>query len=305
MVASTRLYPARAPAAFPRPALASPTLAVSSLRCADHDMVDCRYQVAWSINPHMSVGSVDFGRASVQHAIFIAALESAGATIHRLPFVHGAYDSVFIKDPALLLARGGRKRAVLANFAHPERKSERFARATTLAERGYQIIGETAGPTWEGGDVVMLPRGDGMFLGHGQRTERSAAAWLERHTDIPVYPLELTTPELYHLDMALSILPDGTALVCPWALTPAALRTLSTTPSILQVIPVHRELAVEFGLNLVAVNDTVVIGASESRITAIVASLGYRAIEVPLGEFHLAGGSAACLVATVHAEPVE
>ncbi len=308
MVASPRFYASRAPALSrptPAPALASPTLAVSALQCADHDLIDCRYQVAWSINPHMAIGSVDFGRASVQHAIFVAALESAGATIHRLPFVHGAYDSVFLKDPALLLSRAGRTRAVLANFAHPERRAERAARAITLAERGYEIVGDNGGPTWEGGDVVMLPNGDGMFLGHGLRSERAAAAWLERHTDVPVYPLELTTPELYHLDMALSILPDGTALVCPWAFTPAALRTLSTTPSIHQVIPVRRALALEFGLNLVSVNDTVVIGTSESQVTAIVASLGYRTIEVPLTEFHLAGGSAACLVATLHPAPVE
>ena len=290
----------------PAAALGRPTFAVSAVHCDDHEPGDeCRYQVAWSINPHMSIGSVDFARAAAEHGHLVAALEAIGAVVQRLPFVHGAYDSVFVKDPALLLARSNRKRAVLANFAHPERQAERYARATTLAERGYEIVGEAAGPTWEGGDVVMLPTGDGMFLGHGLRSERAAATWLERHASLPVYPLELTTSELYHLDMALSVLPDGTALVCPWALTPSALRTLSTTPSIRQVIPVDRALALEFGLNLVTINDTVVIGTSESRVTAIVASLGYRTIEVPLGEFHLAGGSAACLVATVHPDPVE
>jgi N-dimethylarginine dimethylaminohydrolase len=314
MVTQSGLYPTVRPfeATLPRPARVpahgSPTLAVSVLHCADHDAhaapTECRYQVAWTINPHMAIGSVDFTRASVQHAVFIAALETAGATLVRLPFVHGAYDSVFLKDPALLLARAGRKRALLANFRHRERQCEREARASALADQGFDIVVDPNAPTWEGGDVVMFPSGAGMCLGHGMRTDRAAAAWLERHAAIPVNPLELTTPELYHLDMALSILPDGTALVCPWAITPAALRTLERIPAIRRVIAIRREHALEFGLNLVTVGDTVVIGTSDSPIAPLVASLGYRAVTVPLDEFHLAGGSAACLVSTLHPDPV-
>jgi N-dimethylarginine dimethylaminohydrolase len=149
----------------------------------------------------------------------------------------------------------------------------------------------------------MLPGGDGLFLGHGMRSERAAAGWLEHHVGIPVWPLELRDPHLYHLDMALSILPDGTALVCPWALTRGALSTLARVSRGHAVIPVRRESALAFGLNLVAIGDTIVLGAGEPHVEALLRALGYRCVVVPLAQFHRAGGSGACLVASVHHEP--
>ena len=283
---------------------AAPTLAVSALACTDHDVEDdCRYQVAWAINPHMAIGAVDFRAAAVQHAAFMAALEAAGARVIRLPFVHGAYDSVFTKDSALLLARRGVKRALLARLRYPERQREQTARAMFYDRHGYDVVCEAAGPSWEGGDVVMLPSGRGMLLGHGPRSRREATAWLERHAEVPVWPLGLRDPHLYHLDMALTVLPEGTALVCAEALTEDALRVLERAPGIHQVIKVPRAAALAFGLNLVPVGDTVVCGARVPGIEAVLTELGFGCQVAPLDQFHLAGGSAACLVATVHPDP--
>jgi len=64
----------------------------------------------------MEVGSVDFVAAVAEHAAYIQALEKAGATIVMLPFVHGAYDSVFAKDSALVVERRGVRRALLARL---------------------------------------------------------------------------------------------------------------------------------------------------------------------------------------------
>ena len=287
-------------------ALPRPTLAISAIECADHAHDDrCRYQVAWSINPHMSVGAVDYARASAQHQVLVAVLDAAGAKLEALPFVHAAYDSVFVKDPALLLSRRGQRRAVLARFRHPERTAERTARALTSARQGFEVVSDDHGPVWEGGDVVMMPNSAAMFLGTGLRTELDAAAWLERHAGVQVWPLELTDPHLYHLDMALAILPDGTGLVCPAALTPPSLRKVEEVLGSRKVIHVSREIALDFSLNLIAVGDTVVLGARDHRLAKLVTSLGYRCVVVPLGQFHLAGGSAACLVASVHRDPHE
>lgn len=284
--------------------LTLPTLAVSAVQCTSHAPEEaCRYQVAWSINPHMEIGTVDFATAARQHARFVAALEGAGVRVVRLPFVHGAYDSVFLKDPALLLERRGRTHALLARARHAERERERVERARAYAAHGFEVVADDRGVTWEGGDVVMLPAGDGMFLGYGMRSRREAAAWLERHAGIPVWPLELCDPHLYHLDMALALLPDGTALVCPSALTAEALRTLDRARGIRRVVRVTREIAVGFGLNVVAVGDTLVFGAYHASLDALARSLGYRCVVVPLDQFHLAGGSAACLVSTVHRDP--
>ncbi len=287
-------------------ALARPALAISALGCTDHHAGEaCRYQVAWSINPHMAIGAVELSQAAVEHAAFAAALEATGALLMRLPFVHGAYDSVFVKDPALLLMRHGRRRALLARFRHRERGPERLARAHAYARHGYEIVGDDHGPHWEGGDVVMLPSGAGLLLGHGFRTDRAASDWLERHANVPVWPLELCDPRLYHLDMAVAMLPDGTALVCPRALTPHALRTLEQVPGVRRLIEVGEASALGFALNLVALGTTIVLGAHDREVEATVRALGYRCVVVPLRQFHLAGGSAACLVAAVHHAPLD
>lgn len=285
-------------------ALARPTIAVSAVQCAeDHGEDECRYRVAWSINPRMAIGAVEFAEAAAQHGAFVAALEAAGAAIVQLPFVHGAYDSVFVKDAALLLARRGRVRALLARLRHPERQPERLERARSYAQHGFEIAGDDHGPSWEGGDVVMLPSGEGMFFGYGWRSRLEAGPWLERHAGVPVWPLELCDPSFYHLDMALAVLPDGTALVYPAALTPGSLRIIEQVRGVRRVIRVSREAALSFALNLVPIGDTVVLGGREPCIEALVSALGYRVVVAPVDQFHLAGGSAACLVATVHRDP--
>lgn len=282
-------------------ALARPTFAISALQCDDHPHArECRYQVAWSINPHMDIGAVDFERAAAEHAAFASALAATGAQLLELPFVHGAYDSVFVKDPALLLVRRGRNKALLARFRHAERRQERTARARFYEEQGYEVTADDRGPTWEGGDVVMLPSGDGLFLGHGFRSQFAAASWLERHVGVPVWPLELSDPRLYHLDMVLAILPDGTGLVCAEGLTARSLGVLEQVRGVRRLIRVSPDSALRFALNLVAVGDTIVLGSHDPPVEAIVKALGYRCVVVPLRQFHLAGGSAACLVANVH-----
>ena len=282
----------------------SPTVLVSAIACTDHDLdQQCRYQVAWSINPHMAIGSVEFASAARQHAAYKRALAAAGAEVIELPFVHGAYDSVFSKDTALLLRRRGQRRALLARPRFPERQREQTARRDLLEHHGFDVVCDPSGPSWEGGDLVMLPSGRGMFLGHGLRSGPSAARWLERSAGLPVVTLELRDPLLYHLDMALAVLPDGTALVCEAALTDDSMHRLERAQGITQVITVPRADAIAFGLNFVTIGRTVVLGSRASSVAQIIRSRGYVVKVVALDQFHLAGGSAACLVAMLHPDP--
>jgi phenylacetate-CoA ligase len=278
-------------------------LVVSDVACHAHPPVEeCRYRIAWKINPHMKIGASDFMRASMQHAALVEALSRAGAIVTVVPFVHGAYDSVFAKDSGLMLSRGGVRRALLARHRYPERTCEHDARASAYERLGYEVITPPSTITWEGGDVVTLPSEAGMLLGYGARSNREAAVWIEEHAGVPVTPLALTDPDLFHLDTALAVLPDGTAIVCEHALTDDSMHALVRTRGIRHVVTVPRADAVAFGLNLVAVNGTILAGARVSRVQAIVESRGFDYRVVPLDQFHLAGGSAACLVSAVHGE---
>src|SRR5262249_38766310 len=161
----------------------------------------------------------------------------------------------------LLTERAGRRCALLARPRYAERERELAARAECLRIHGYELIADTAAPRWEGGDTVALPDRRAMFLGHGFRSELGAARWLERHVGVPVIPLELVDDHLYHLDTALAVLPDGTALACRSALTPEAMRTIERAPGIRDVHEVSRADALAFGLNVLVVDDAVIASA--------------------------------------------
>ncbi|MBA3541072.1 MAG: hypothetical protein H0T79_15785 [Deltaproteobacteria bacterium] len=154
--------------------------------------IDCTYQVAWSINPHMVVESVD--RAALeQHVALVRTVRDLGARVDTMPFVHGAFDSVFAKDNALYAQRHA-THALLAQLRYPERQAEQAVRRRDLLRDGM-IIQEHA--AFEGGDVLQVP-GRCAFLGHGFRSSRSAARAIERFLGLPVVPLELVDPALYH-----------------------------------------------------------------------------------------------------------
>ncbi|CAN5857146.1 hypothetical protein BH11MYX4_BH11MYX4_45730 [soil metagenome] len=150
----------------------------------------------------------------------------------------------------------------------------------------------------------MLPGGRGAFLGHGFRSQQRASDDVERFLDREVTCLELRDPRLYHLDMALSVLDDGTALLCDEALTQASCRAVEAHPDIHAIIHVPFDEALQFGVNLVQVADTIVWGAHALATTRALSERGYRVQHLALDQFHRAGGSAACLVSRVHRQDV-
>lgn len=273
---------------------------VSKVRCGSCDRPggDCEFRVAWAINPHMEIGSVRAEWAEGQHRSFVRTLERVGAQVEALPFVHGAFDSVFAKDNAVLVERGGSFAALLGQPRYAERGAEQAARAAALAALGAQVT--TARHALEGGDVVMLPGARGAFVGHGFRSSAHAASDLEALLGHEVMPLELRDERLYHLDMALAVLDDGTALVCEEALAPASLRAVERHQAIRALLPVSLPEALRFGVNLVQVGRSIVWGADAPATSRALAERGYTVHQVALDAFHRAGGSSACLVSRIH-----
>ncbi len=279
---------------------------VSKVRCGsncDRPSSDCDFRIAWAINPHMQIGSVPTEWAEGQHRTFVRTLERAGAQVEIVPFVHGAFDSVFSKDNAVIVERGGHVEALLGQPRFAERTAEQRARAGALGELGAQAI-TVANHPLEGGDVVVLPGARGAFLGHGFRSTEQAAKDLEGFLGFEVTALELRDERLYHLDMALAVLDDGTALVCEEALTPAALRAVERHPAVQSIIRVELVEALKFGVNLVQIDRTIVWGADAPVTSRTLEERGYVVQRVALDAFHRAGGSAACLVSRIHRQGV-
>jgi len=250
----------------------------------------------------MKVGSTNFSVARFQHRRFRRALELAGARVIELPFVSGSFDSVFVKDNAIVLDVGdGALEAFLCNPKCPERRTEQLARSRELERNGI-FVADVSDDSLEGGDVVMVP-GQAAFLGHGFRSSPKAAFALEEFLGMPVEPLELRDPFLYHLDMALSVLESGVALACPEAFTPESWEKIVAHPALTKVVPVSRASALEFGLNLVQVGRQILLGKQCLEVQGALAREGYVVSLMPLDQFQRAGGSAACLVSKVHSRP--
>lgn len=245
----------------------------------------------------MVIGSVDHARAAAQHASLLRTVRALGATVTVLPFVHGAFDSVFAKDNALCVCADDRIDAILASPRHAVRRAEQRARANALRSIGLNI--DASAPAFEGGDVCMLPGGHGALLGVGFRSSRDAIPALRNLLGMPVFALELVDPALYHLDTALVVLADGTALVCEEAFSAAAMRTLRGLP-LRTLISVSRAEAMRFALNVVEIDGTVVTGTASAEVAAVLRSLRRAVVYTPLDEFQRAGGSAACLLAPIY-----
>jgi N-dimethylarginine dimethylaminohydrolase len=258
----------------------------------------CTFQVAWTINAHMKIGAVNTSQATDEHEAFRQTLRTAGARLYQVPFVHAAYDSVFIKDNAVLGRAGSKLTAFLANPKCEQRKSEQEERRRSLENIGFEIAG-TASHSFEGGDLVFS-RSNEAFLGHGFRSSPLVASELSNFLRMSVTPFELQDPYFYHLDTALAILEDGTAFAYRGAFTPTAWRRLQTTASIKRLIPIPRDEALKFALNWVEIGDTVVIGSHVPKVVGLLESMGKKVQVTPLKQFQYAGGSAACLTARIH-----
>jgi N-dimethylarginine dimethylaminohydrolase len=255
----------------------------------------CTYQVQWTINPHMKPGAVQFDVARAQHDAFVSAIATLGGRVAVLPFVCGAFDSVFIKDNAIL-RHDGRPRALVADPAHAVREVEQAARAEALRALGFELA--EACYALEGGDVIQVP--GVTLLGCGPRSSPRAAACLERFLGGEVVSLPLRDPRLYHLDTAMAVLDDRTALICREAFTSEArvrIEQLVARGVLRAAYAVPYREALGFATNIVEVNGTIVTGARAPTTRAILEGLGRTVVEVVLDQFHLAGGSAACLVA--------
>lgn len=295
-----------APFVSPATVTQAPRLLVSPPRCArdcEHaeDRAGCGFQIAWAINPHMRVGAAETGVAVGQHAAFVDRLVKLGAEVIEVPFVHGAFDSVFMKDAAVLVRSKGHDRALLATLAHAERAQEQAPRRASLQRLAFDVSERLATPL-EGGDVVVLPDG-GALLGHGFRSSVASTTGLERFLEAAVTPLRVVDPALYHLDMVVSVVDPHTVLVCRDALAPESFSALARRVGRDALVEIARTEAMSFALNAVVVNRDVILASPPERVARILGDRGFRVHATPLDQFHLAGGSAACLVNRVHLDP--
>jgi N-dimethylarginine dimethylaminohydrolase len=277
--------------------MTSPTAARFLMCQPEHFGVD------YAINPWMDPTSWARRKQTLvnasrrEWAALHRALTGLGAAIDLVPPVPGLPDLVFTANAAVVLDR----QALLARFRYPERRREEPH--FEAAFRALQARGLIDTVTRLPDDVVLEGAGDCVWdrtrnvfwTGYGQRSDRAAAAPIERAFGVDAIALELADPRFYHLDTAFCPLSGGEAMFVPAAFTAPASAAIRERITPEQLIEVGIEDACRLAANAVCVGDTIVMSGSGKHLRALLAERGYRVVMTPLPSFLRSGGSAFCL----------
>jgi ornithine aminotransferase len=260
------------------------------------------FEVAYSINPWMNPEqwSLDAKRLSRDALAgwntLRATYEALGARVLVKPAAQGWPDLVFTANCAVVLDG----KAILARYLRSERAGEEshghrmFEQLKTRGEID-EIFRTPEGVYFEGaGDAIYDPLRRLMWMGHGQRSCRSAHHTIEQAFGIPTLSLELVDPRFYHLDTAFCLLDGGEILYHPAAFTEEGRDQIRAIAGD-KLIEAPAEDAANLGVNSVCIGRDVVTCYCSPALRAQLEQRGYRVHVVPLGSFNRSGGAAYCL----------
>ena len=235
-------------------------------------------RLAEGIVTHIDRRPVDVALAMRQHDDYVAALESAGWRVRRLPPADDLPDAVFVED-TVVVCDG---LAVLGRPGVPERALEIPSMERMIAELGLEIVRIEGEGTLDGGDVLQV--GTTVYAGRSTRTNEDALCQLARllatrgRRVVPV-----TLKDCLHLKTAMTALPDGSLIGVP--------EFVDTT-----ALPYLRVAQEPAGAHVVVLGEKqVLIGASAPRTADHLASEGYDVTVVDIGEFEKLEGCVTCL----------
>lgn len=258
------------------------------------------FDVSYVINPWMRPDAWAAHRkaeAIAASAALRRALEAAGGEVETIPAEPGLPDLVFPANAAVVLDG----KALMARFRCPERQGEQGpfrAAFERLKARGAirEIVDLPPGVDHEGAGDGLWDETRGLFwVGHGQRSHRQAADVIAATFGQRVVPLELATPQFYHLDTCFRPLSGGEVLYYPPAFTDEALAAIEARVKPADRIVASEEDAAAFCVNAVCLGRTVVMARAPARLRQRLEARGYRLVEIDLDPFILSGGAAFCM----------
>jgi arginine dihydrolase len=250
------------------------------------------FAVDYAINPWMDTSTrVDTHLAMNQWENLRQTYKELGHTVESVEAVAGLPDMVYAANGGLLV----NGKAVVANFAYPQRAGEAVAYAEWMKRRGFDPI-ETHHVNEGQGDLLVV--GSIVLAGHGFRTDPRAHAEVAAAVGMPLVSLELVDPRFYHLDTALAVLDDTTIAYYPPAFSDdSRTRLLELFPDAIEVATSD---AYALGLNAVSDGLHVVHPATATGFADQLADAGFTPIGVDLSELLKGGGSIKCCTLEVY-----
>jgi dimethylargininase len=217
--------------------------------------------------------TIDVARARAQHAVYVAALRSAGAEVIVLPPEDALPDACFVEDCAVVA--GGV--ALIARPGAESRRAEPPNVRAALADR-MPVFDMDAPATLDGGDCLRL--GARLFIGRSSRTNAAGIARArEVFAPLGVEVVELAVTAGLHLKSLCSPLDDETVLAARGA------------PGFARAIIVRDAAAA----NVVVVGRHALVPAGFAAAARAVASVGLEPIAVDNSELRKADSALTCL----------
>jgi N-dimethylarginine dimethylaminohydrolase len=212
---------------------------------------DVSYQInpwmrpeAWLANP-----GGQRARAIASSRALQAAISATPAQIELIPAAPGLPDLVFPANAAIVLD-GFFRRLVDRGL---------IDRIATLPDNVWQ----------EGaGDAIWDAERQHFWIGHGQRSSRSATVEIEAVFGRPTVELELVSPRFYHLDTCFCPLDGGDVLYYPPAFSAEGLATIHDHVAPAQRIEATDEDAAAFCVNAVTIGRRIVLARAPARLRA-------------------------------------
>jgi N-dimethylarginine dimethylaminohydrolase len=253
------------------------------------------FDVSYAINPWMRPGTpVDRGRALRQWSALRAAHESLGHTVSTIEPFAGLPDMVYAANGGTVIDG----HALGVRFRHPERAAEAAAYLAWFRLHGYVVHEPTLVNEGEG-DILVA--GDTVLAGYGFRSDAGAAGELAAVFGRRVVSLRLVDPRFYHLDTALCVLNESTAMYYPAAFDDAGRAALATAFD--ELIEAKDEDAEVLGLNAVCDGRHVVLAAQAAALARSLSAHGFEPVPVDMSELLKGGGGAKCCTLELRGDP--
>jgi len=245
------------------------------------------FAVTYAINPWMRPGEpTDAAAALRQWAVLRQVYTDLGHDVRTIEPVPGLPDMVFAANGATVV--GG---TVLgARFRYPQRAAEADAYLRWFRAGDYPRVLAPRLVNEGEGDIVCTGRV--LLAGHGFRSDEAAGTELAEVFGLPVVSLRLTDPRYYHLDTALCVLDQDTAMYYPAAFDDAARAAIAA--QFAELIEAKDEDAEVLGLNAVSDGRHVVLPVQARSLAARLRERGFEPIGVDMSEVLKGGGGPKC-----------
>jgi N-dimethylarginine dimethylaminohydrolase len=245
------------------------------------------FDVTYSINPWMNPAKpTDAGLAIAQWEWLRDLYLTLGHRVDLLEPREGLPDMVFSANGATTVDG----RVLVARFRHGQRAPESASYVDWFRRQGCSEVRQARWVNEGEGDYLVS--GPWVLAGSGFRTDPRAHAEAEGFFGRPVVGLKLVDPRFYHLDTALALLDDETAMYWPQAFAPESRKVLEELYP--DAIKATEHDAAAFGLNAVSDGLHVVLPQSATGLIEQVRERGFEPIGADMSELIKAGGSVKC-----------